>query len=147
MALGDGLDFDFGDVTFPSASSGFDWSAVSSPTQGLDWGSGGGFDWGALNPLPSFDWNSIGTSNSTFPVTSPAPAVTGWSISKALQTGADLGSNFFKAQEQIFGAQASANLVKAQGQNAVAKAKTGNPSTYFLLIGGVAVVALLVTKK
>jgi hypothetical protein len=127
--MSEGLDFSTPDINFDSLSA--------PSTSGLDFSSLG---------------NIFGTVPSL--VSSPAPAVGTAAPTSIFSSAANFTNNltkdvttFFNDQAQINAAQANANLIKAQGQNAVKSAQSGLPSSYLLLGGGALLLVVLMQGR
>lgn len=79
----------------------------------------------------------------------PAPSISSFSPSAVITDISGTLTNFFKGEQQVYSAQAAANLTKAQGTAAVKNATNptaGIPSAYFL-IGAALLAAVVITKK
>lgn len=83
-------------------------------------------------------------------VSAPAPAVAG-SFADSLQGIANsivsAANTFYGTQAQLAQARAQSQITSAQAANAVAAARTGAPSPYVWLLGGLGVVALLIVTR
>lgn len=96
--------------------------------------------------------NAAGIPTSGFSLNTilpPSPSITSFSPSAVITDISGTLSNFFRGEQQVYAAQAAANLTKAQGTAAVNAAKqptAGIPSAYFL-IGASLLAAVLITKK
>lgn len=79
----------------------------------------------------------------------PSPSISSFSPSAVITDISGTLTNFFKGEQQVYSAQAAANLTKAQGTAAVKNATNptaGIPSAYFL-IGAALLAAVVITKK
>lgn len=96
--------------------------------------------------------NAAGIPTSGFSLNTvlpPAPSITSFSPSAVITDISGTLTNFFKGEQQVYSAQAAANLTKAQGTAAVKNAANptaGIPSAYFL-IGAALLAAVVITKK
>lgn len=110
-----------------------------------------GLDWFASQPQPS-------ASDFTFPANATFPAGSAPSLSTLIPSIVKGGKDYFGAEAALNTAKAQADLAKAQGQAAVAVAKAGGrnaaqtagaglPSPTLLLVGGLALAAVMLLKN